>query len=227
MGHAWAKQPAGRGTVVAEAEGRQSTGPAGFYVSFGKPLIDVSLAAVLLILLAPIMALTMLALRLELGRGLVITQRRVGQYGVTFAMFKLRTMHCERRVSDAKSYAGPERRVSHKSIDDPRHTRVGRVVRKWSLDEVPQLINVIRGDMSLVGPRPELAIIVREYEPWQHSRHLVKPGLTGLWQTTARRQTDELMRYRTDIDIDYIQRLSLGTDLAILVRTPFAMRYGR
>src|SRR3954452_23574473 len=97
MGHAWAKQPAGRRTVAAEAEGRQSTGHAGFYVSVGKPLIDVTLAAVLLILLAPVMVLTLLALWLELGRGLVITQRRVGQYGVTFPMFKLRTMHRERR----------------------------------------------------------------------------------------------------------------------------------
>jgi lipopolysaccharide/colanic/teichoic acid biosynthesis glycosyltransferase len=228
MGHAWAKLPVtGRGTVVAEAEDRRITPSAGFYIMFGKRLIDVSLSLVLLALLSPIMAVTLLALRLELGRGLVISQRRVGKCGVPFAMLKLRTMHRERRTCEAALYTGPERRVSHKCIDDPRHTRVGRVVRRWSLDEVPQLINVIRGEMSLVGPRPELAIIVQEYEPWQHSRHLVKPGVTGLWQTTARRQADELMRYRTDIDIDYIQRLSFRTDLAILMRTPFAMRFGR
>lgn len=227
MGQAWAKLPAGAGTVVAEAEDRRVEPSAGFYIMFGKRLIDVSLGSVLLILLIPIMAVVLLALRLELGRGLVITQLRVGKCGVPFPMLKLRTMHRERRKFDQAVYTRPERRVSHKSIDDPRHTRVGRVVRKWSLDEVPQLVNVIRGEMSLVGPRPELAIIVQEYEPWQHSRHLVKPGVTGLWQTTARRQADELMRYRTDIDIDYIQTLSLRTDVAILIRTPFAMRFGR
>jgi len=225
MGGAWAKLPAGR---VAAAE-QQGSGlrPAGLYVMVGKPLIDVVFALVLLVVLAPVLFVTIALLRIELGGGLLITQQRIGKGNVPFDMFKLRTMRPDRRHYQATSYTGPERRVSHKSAEDPRHTRVGRVVRRWSLDEVPQLVNVVRGEMSIVGPRPELAVIVDEYEPWQHSRHFVKPGVTGLWQTTLRRDSDQLMQYHTDIDLEYIRTLSLWRDLVIMAQTPFAMRFGR
>ena len=160
MGGAWAKLPAGR---VAAAE-QQGSGlrPAGLYVMVGKPLIDVVFALVLLVVLAPVLFVTIALLRIELGGGLLITQQRIGKGNVPFDMFKLRTMRPDRRHYQATSYTGPERRVSHKSAEDPRHTRVGRVVRRWSLDEVPQLVNVVRGEMSIVGPRPELAVIVDE-----------------------------------------------------------------
>ena len=225
MGGAWAKVPAS-GIAAAETEDGAFV-PVGLYVMLGKPVIDVVIALGLLIILAPILFVTMVILSIELGPRLFITQRRVGKGGAPFKMLKLRTMHKERRTHLGTHYTGPERRVSHKSADDPRHTHVGRVVRRWSLDEIPQLLNVVRGDMSLVGPRPELAIIVDENEPWQHRRHSVKPGVTGLWQTTLRRESEELMRYHTEIDLEYIRTLSLRRDLAIMAQTPFAMRFGR
>ncbi len=101
-----------------------------------------------------------------------------------------------------------DRRQTHKTTDDPRHTRVGRFLRKWSLDELPQFWNVVCGDMSLVGPRPELVEIVARYEPWQHQRHTVKPGLTGLWQVSSR--GTGMMHLHTDIDLDYIETMGFG-----------------
>jgi lipopolysaccharide/colanic/teichoic acid biosynthesis glycosyltransferase len=94
---------------------------------------------------------------------------------------------------------------------------VGRFLRKSSMDELPQFWNVVRGEMSLVGPRPELVEIVNRYEPWQHQRHVVKPGLTGLWQVTTR--GSGMMHLHTDIDLEYIQTIGLRTDLRILLQT--------
>jgi lipopolysaccharide/colanic/teichoic acid biosynthesis glycosyltransferase len=99
---------------------------------------------------------------------------------------------------------------------------VGRLLRKLSLDELPQLFNVLRGEMSLVGPRPELPHIVANYEPWLHQRHLVKPGMTGLWQV-SQRQPGVLMHETGEADIEYVRRISLRTDLGILLRTVPAM----
>jgi lipopolysaccharide/colanic/teichoic acid biosynthesis glycosyltransferase len=105
----------------------------------------------------------------------------------------------------------------HKIKDDPRVTRVGRLIRRTSIDELPQLINVIRGEMSLIGPRPELPQIVRDYEPWMHRRHLVRPGLTGWWQVRGR--SDLPMHEHTDLDIYYVEHVSWRLDLRILKQT--------
>ena len=115
------------------------------------------------------------------------------------------------------SFLGEDRRISHKRADDPRITETGRFLRKWSLDELPQLFNVIRGDMSLVGPRPELVQIVSRYEAWQHGRHAVRPGITGSWQVSER--GDRMLHEATDIDIEYIESISFRQDLGILIRT--------
>jgi len=100
-------------------------------------------------------------------------------------IYKFRTMRPDRRQA-VLPYSGPDRRVCHETDNDPRHTPLGRFLRKYSLDELPQLWNVLVGDMSLVGPRPELVEVVERYESWQRERHRVKPGLTGLWQVTCR-----------------------------------------
>jgi lipopolysaccharide/colanic/teichoic acid biosynthesis glycosyltransferase len=121
---------------------------------------------------------------------------------------------------DRRRAAAPvpqDRRQTHKSDHDPRHTRVGRFLRKWSLDELPQFWNVVCGDMSLVGPRPELVEIVSRYEPWQHQRHLVKPGLTGLWQVSGR--GTGMMHLHTEVDLEYIEQMGPVTDLKILLLT--------
>lgn len=114
------------------------------------------------------------------------------------------------------------RRLTHKTTADPRHTALGRVLRAFSLDELPQLFNVLKGDLSLVGPRPELPEVVATYEPWQHARHAVKPGLTGLWQVTERGDA-EPMHLHVDTDLRYIEQLSPTTDLRILLATPLAV----
>lgn len=166
----------------------------------------------------PLLALLGLLVLVTLGRPVFIRQDRVSAGGTRFGMLKLRTMdHCRRRQAGPPP-GGVERRHTHKDPEDPRHTRLGRHLRKWSLDELPQLWHVVSGRMSLVGPRPELAAIVERYEPWQHARHAVKPGLTGLWQVTER-STGDLMYYHVATDLAYIQDMSLRRDITILART--------
>ena len=138
-----------------------------------------------------------------------------GTDGAPFRILKFRTMKPDRRRSHQEIEA--ERRNYHKSDSDPRHTRVGKFLRRYSLDELPQLLNVIKGDMSLVGPRPELPEVVRRYESWQHQRHLVRPGLTGPWQVTAR--GDGPMHEFAHLDLAYVRQVSLRHDLSLLFRT--------
>ncbi len=189
----------------------------GLYPRWGKRALDLMLGSLALVLAAPVLAVAALAVRVTLGRPVLFRQRRVGQGGREFTCIKFRTMHPDRRQADQSPAAGLERRLTHKSAADPRLTRLGRLMRMTSVDELPQLINVLRGDMSLVGPRPELPAVVARYEPWQHRRHDVKPGMTGLWQVSARAET--AMHEATAIDLDYVDRLGLKTDLAILART--------
>jgi lipopolysaccharide/colanic/teichoic acid biosynthesis glycosyltransferase len=192
------------------------------YERYGKPLLDHAVAGVLLVLCLPLLALTAVAVSCSVGSPILLRQARVGRHGRTFHMLKFRTMLPDRRGRRSAAFHGPDRRRTHKSADDPRHTRVGRWLRKLSLDELPQLCNVLRGDMSLVGPRPEMVEIVMQYKSWQHARHAVKPGLTGLWQVTER-PNGRLMHECTEIDLAYIERLSARADLAIALRTPFAL----
>ena len=122
----------------------------------------------------------------------------------------------DRRTFLRRSFAD-DRRRTHKTRHDPRVTRIGRVLRRTSLDELPQLWNVLKGDMSLVGPRPELPQIVMRYEEWQHARHLVTPGLTGWWQVN--RDGQRLMHEATELDLYYVQNQGWSLDIAILART--------
>jgi lipopolysaccharide/colanic/teichoic acid biosynthesis glycosyltransferase len=189
--------------------------PTTFYARVGKPAFDRLVGLVLLVVTFPLMAAVGVAVWISVGRPLIFRQPRIGKNGVPFTVFKFRTMRPDRRRQNHPVMQ--DRRVTHKSERDPRHTRVGRRLRGWSLDELPQLWNVVRGDMSLVGPRPELVEVVERYEPWQHQRHLVKPGLTGLWQVS--RRGEGLMYLYTDLDLEYIATMSFRTDLGILART--------
>jgi lipopolysaccharide/colanic/teichoic acid biosynthesis glycosyltransferase len=204
--------------VVAALAARNRT----IYERHLKPLIDRLIATLLLLVFLPVLLVTALAVWLSLGSPILLRQARVGREGRIFPMFKFRTMRPDRRRWQDPDYHGPERRVTHKSPHDPRHTPLGRKLRKTSLDELPQLLNVLRGDMSLVGPRPELVEIVAQYRGWQHARHAVKPGITGLWQVTER-PNGGLMHQHTQLDLAYMQRLSFRSDLGIVFKTPFAL----
>lgn len=195
------------------------------YERWFKPVVDRIAAAVLLVLAMPVLLVLTMAVLMSIGWPLLYRQQRIGRNGTPFEMLKFRTMLPDRRVSQAP-YFGLERRRTHKSPHDPRHTRLGRLMRKTSLDELPQLFNVLAGDMSLVGPRPEMASIVESFVPWQHSRHVVKPGLTGLWQTTARGD-GRLLHECIELDLHYISLMSFRSDLMIMLRTPIALLRSR
>jgi lipopolysaccharide/colanic/teichoic acid biosynthesis glycosyltransferase len=192
----------------------------GTYIRFWKPGIDRTLVMILILLSAPGMVLIAVIIRITLGRGVFYRQSRVGQHGRPFKVLKFRTMLPDRR-RDQVPISFPDRRCTHKAKNDPRHTGIGRFLRRWSLDELPQLFNVARGQMSLIGPRPELPSVVARYEPWQHVRHDVKPGMTGLWQVVARGL--DPMEKRIDLDIYYVQSLSPILDLKISMATAKAV----
>ena len=174
-----------------------------------KRVVDVVVAALGLLLVSPLFLLVALAIRLDSPGPAFFVQPRVGQRGRLFAMLKFRTMvH-----GAALPRVGP-----HKRPDDQRVTRVGRLLRRTSLDELPQLVNVLLGQMSLVGPRPELpAIVLAHYAPWQYRRLLVPQGITGWWQVTGR--SAKLLHEHTEDDLYYVAHAGLGLDLRILART--------
>jgi lipopolysaccharide/colanic/teichoic acid biosynthesis glycosyltransferase len=194
--------------------------PEGAYVRIWKPSIDRLLSVLLILLSAPLMALLAVVVRISLGPGVFFRQLRVGQHGRSFDVFKFRTMLPDRRHAQVP-ISFPDRRRTHKAKDDPRHTSTGRFLRRWSLDELPQLFNVALGQMSLIGPRPELPSVVARYKAWQHARHDVKPGVTGLWQVVAR--GDRPMEQRTDLDIAYAQSVCPALDLWIVMATAMAL----
>ena len=184
-----------------------------------KRVMDVLLASTALVLLAPLMALIALAIKVDSPQGPVLfRQVRVGKDGRYFYLYKFRSMVPEAealkpRLAAMNEADGPLFKIRN----DPRLTRVGRVLRRFSLDELPQFFNVVRGDMSLVGPRPALPEEVAHYEPWHRKRLTVLPGITGLWQISGRSDLtfDEMML----LDIYYVEHWSLLLDLRILLLT--------
>lgn len=182
-----------------------------------KRWIDLAVASAALVVLWPVIVATAAAVRLSLGPGVLFQQTRVGRDGHNFEMLKFRTMRPSRRVSQLH-FPGPDRRVTHKTADDPRHTRLGRFLRRSSLDELPQLLHVIRGEMSLVGPRPELASIVDRHGLRSHPRHSVRPGLTGEWQVSHRLNGTHLHECFDD-DLPYVNDITFRRDLQVLRRT--------
>ncbi len=188
-----------------------------------KRSLDVALSAVLLVLIAPLIAVIALAVRLDSSGPILFRASRVGQNGRIFTMYKFRTMRDGAPPPEPRELDGSGQPV-YKYADDPRVTSLGRFLRRTSLDELPQLVNVLRGDMSLVGPRPEQPFIVEAYRPWQRRRLEVRPGITGWWQVQGRGLP---MHWHTDYDLYYIYNYSLGLDVKILARTLWAVIHGR
>jgi exopolysaccharide biosynthesis polyprenyl glycosylphosphotransferase len=187
-------------------------------VSWAKRVIDLLLVGGGLLLATPILAMIVLAIKLDSPGPVFYRQERVGKDGRHFWMLKFRSMclHADRQLHALQRHneaTGP----LFKMRRDPRVTRVGRFLRRWSLDELPQLLNVVRGEMSLVGPRPPLPSEVEQYEDWQMGRLRAVPGLTGLWQVSGRSEVPfhDMVR----LDLHYIRNWSLGLDLEIMLRT--------
>ncbi|MDH4034488.1 MAG: exopolysaccharide biosynthesis polyprenyl glycosylphosphotransferase, partial [candidate division Zixibacteria bacterium] len=183
-----------------------------------KALVDRIGALVGLLLAAPLMLATAMAIKLESRGPVFFRQERSGLNGKTFKLFKFRTMCADAEekkdtLKEQNEMSGPVFKIAR----DPRITKIGRILRKYSIDEVPQFFNVLRGEMSLVGPRPPLPREVAEYDPWQHRKLSVKPGVTCLWQVNGRNQIDfeDWMR----LDLEYIDHWSLWLDAKILART--------
>ncbi|MDN7120504.1 sugar transferase [Nocardioides sp. ChNu-153] len=187
-----------------------------------KSLADRTLAAVALVLLSPLLGLLALAVRLDSSGPALFHQVRVGRDGRPFVLHKLRTMRADaERLRSAVTHLNESDAVLFKIRADPRVTRFGRFLRRSSLDELPQLWNVVRGDMSLVGPRPALPAEVAAYDETSRRRLAVKPGLTGLWQVSGR--SDLPWRDGVDLDLAYADDLSIAGDLVICVRTVSAV----
>lgn len=183
-----------------------------------KRAFDLIAGTIILILIAPLQALIAIAIRLDSPGTILFKQKRVGENGQVFWMYKFRSMvQNAEDQQDKVIRISPDGQVLHKHANDPRVTRVGRIIRRTSMDELPQIINVLKGEMSLVGPRPELPWLVEQYEPWQRQRFSVPQGITGWWQVNGR--SDKPMHLHTEEDLFYIQNYSLLLDIQILWRT--------
>jgi lipopolysaccharide/colanic/teichoic acid biosynthesis glycosyltransferase len=195
-----------------------------------KRALDVTLAAAVLVLASPVLLATAVAIFLESGRPVLFRGTRIGRGGRPFTMLKFRSMivgaddglHKEYvtrllRGADDRDFEPSLRKGRYKLVDDPRITRVGRVIRRLSLDEVPQLLHVLSGKMSLVGPRPEVPYAVEAYGPSHWRRFEVLPGITGLWQVNGRAELPPAEMLR--LDVEYVERWSFGLDCKLLLKT--------
>jgi lipopolysaccharide/colanic/teichoic acid biosynthesis glycosyltransferase len=198
--------------------------------------LDLTLAVLLLVLLSPLLLVIALMIRIDSSGPAVYRQRRLGRDKRAFVVNKFRTMrpdadpaphreYVRKLIGGSSERAVRGKRELYKLAVDDRVTRVGRVLRRFSLDELPQLWNVLRGEMSLVGPRPVIPYEADEYPAWYGARFTVKPGLTGLWQVSGRneRTYEEMVR----LDIEYTRRRRLSLDLLILLKTVWVVARAR
>ncbi|MBU5316945.1 sugar transferase [Clostridium bornimense] len=189
---------------------------------FSKRVIDIVGSIVGLVLLSPILLIVTIAIKLESKGPIIFSQKRIGLKGKAFKMYKLRSMvedaeKLKKDLMKSNEMSGP----MFKMKDDPRVTRVGKFIRKTSIDELPQLVNVLKGDMSLVGPRPSLPKEVKKFKPWMKKRLEVKPGLTCFWQVSGRNNIDfeDWMK----LDIKYVEERSFLVDIKLIFKTFFVL----
>ncbi len=183
-----------------------------------KWLFDTVVSLMLIVIFSPVLLVIALAIKLDSAGPVFFLQERFGEHGRRFKIFKFRTMHTDADLQwqeiATRSHDGV---ILHKVPNDPRVTRIGQLLRRTSLDELPQLINVLRNEMSLVGPRPEVPYIVEEYQSWQWERFRVLPGITGWWQVNGR--SSRPMHLNTEDDLYYIRNYSFWLDVKILCKT--------
>lgn len=183
-----------------------------------KRITDIVLSSIGLLLLSPILIIVAIAIKIDSRGPIIFKQDRVGKDGKIFSMYKFRSMvvnaeELKQQLQSQNEMSGPMFKIKN----DPRITKIGRFIRKTSIDELPQLLNVIKGDMSLVGPRPPLPSEVAEYSDYDKQRLYVTPGCTGLWQATERNEVG--FNEMVQLDIQYIQRASFMFDLWIIWKT--------
>ena len=216
------RAPALPSVAVAQTPPMARRSAAAIQYELAKRILDVVIATTLLVLLSPVFVLIALAIVWDSGLPVFYRGERVGRHGRAFRVVKFRSMRagCDQAAHAAfvRSLLAGETSCSvYKVPGDSRVTRVGSFLRRTSLDELPQLWNVIRGEMSLVGPRPDVPYAVAEYADWIHSRLNVRPGITGLWQVSGRSRLSLLDMYR--LDVAYAARTSIREDVRILLRT--------
>ena len=224
------------GAVESVAAAATRRGPMGRLDDVFKRALDLTVATLLLALLSPVMAIIAITIRCTSPGPALFRQVRIGYRLSPFMMFKFRTMKVDSDDAIHRAYvtamlagyatsADTERGI-YKLTRDPRVTAIGTFLRRSSLDELPQLFNVLRGDMSLVGPRPALPYEAELFEARYRARFMVKPGITGLWQVSGRSTLP--MGQALELDVDYVRRRSLGLDLITLLRTiPAVLRDGQ
>jgi exopolysaccharide biosynthesis polyprenyl glycosylphosphotransferase len=191
-----------------------------------KRIFDLTLASVLILISLLPMAILTILIKLDSQGSILFRQQRVGENGRLFHMYKFRSMveGADNMMNDVSEH-DKDGHILFKKADDPRVTRIGRFMRRTSLDELPQFFNVLKGDMSLVGPRPELPWLVEQYEPWQHKRLAVPQGMTGWWQINGR--AEKPLHLHTEDDLYYVQNYSLWMDIYILLKTPWVAVRGK
>ena len=191
-----------------------------------KRLFDIIFAFFITLFLLPLMGFIAVLILIFDGWPVLYSQMRVGENGKPFRMHKFRTMlvNADQMVNTVEKIDSLGHKI-HKSRNDPRVTKLGRFLRRFSLDELPQLFNVLSGDMSLVGPRPELPILVDEYKHWQRQRMAVPPGITGWWQVNGR--SERTMHLHVEDDLYYVNHYSIWLDLWILLKTGWVVLTGR
>jgi exopolysaccharide biosynthesis polyprenyl glycosylphosphotransferase len=196
------------------------------YQRMFKRAFDLVVGTTLQMLVLPMMGVIAIAIKLDSPGPVIFKQKRVGENGRLFLMYKFRTMvaGAEERMEEVIQ-RDADGHLVHKFPDDPRITRLGRFLRRTSLDELPQFINVLKGEMSLVGPRPEMPILVEQYQQWQLKRLAVPQGITGWWQVNGR--SDKPMHLHTEDDLYYIQNYSLLLDLQICLKTGWVILRGK
>jgi lipopolysaccharide/colanic/teichoic acid biosynthesis glycosyltransferase len=215
---------------TAAAPAQASGSPQAGLPLLAKRTLDVTLGTIILVLASPLLLLTAGAILLDSGRPVFFRGTRIGRGGRPFTMLKFRSMivggddelHKEYitgllRDAEAPDHLSAQHKGKYKLIDDPRITRVGRVIRRLSLDEAPQLFHVLSGKMSLVGPRPEVPYATNEYGQAHWRRFEVLPGLTGLWQVSGRAELPPAEMLR--LDIEYVEHWSFGLDCRLLLKT--------
>ncbi len=199
-----------RTSVTGQQTARKST-KTSRYVDVAKRPIDFFGALFLLVLTAPIQLLVAIGVRLSMGSPVIFRQKRITMGGRSFEMYKFRSMR------EAPNMAPELASAFHASPADPRHTRFGLLIRRLSLDELPQLFNVLKGEMSLIGPRPELVEVAEAFDLIEHPRHAVRPGITGPWQVSPNRHTN--VHLHVNLDEAYVEDLTWQNDLRIALRT--------